>query len=98
MSIRETRKKIQRTIVWLASEYPARIVAPELAKIQETLSAMIANTAEEPQAAAERRAAGNGSILEVPAGDTARILELAARFDGWRPDLAAWLRTQANGS
>jgi len=41
MSVREGRKKIQRSIEYIAAAYPAKIAVPELQKIQQTASAVL---------------------------------------------------------
>jgi C-terminal processing protease CtpA/Prc len=44
MSVKETRKKIQRSIAHLAMEYPAEVAHRELEQIQVTMTAMLERT------------------------------------------------------
>jgi hypothetical protein len=39
--LRESRKKVQRTLIGWAEEYPSGIVAAELEKVAETIAALL---------------------------------------------------------
>lgn len=86
MSLRDTRKKIQRTIVFLANEYPAQVVLPELEKIRDTVSGIMATMQLELPPADD---------VAIGTNRKAVLLAIAEQCDKWRPDYAAWLRRQA---
>jgi len=47
MSIREQRKKVQRTIIHMAADYPPDVAIPQLRLIAKTLAALIPNDDED---------------------------------------------------
>jgi len=49
MSIREQRKKVQRTIIHMAADYPPEVAIPQLRLIAKTLAALIPNDDEEAE-------------------------------------------------
>jgi hypothetical protein len=42
MSLKESRKKVQRTIVHIAGNYPKKVAVPELLRVKQTIDVELA--------------------------------------------------------